>query len=296
MKNKLIAFLVRQRNWIVFRYYDFLAELEKKELPVNQEAKFIASIASYPKRDHFLPAVFQALGKQTYPPKKWVLVLTAEEYPNGLPKHLVKLENKGVEILWVSGNSYAVKKLVPVIEKYPDLGIVTLDDDIIYHDWVLNNLVDNNFASNNMVTGHSGKALYRIGSKLSMFQRANKKVDENTSSIELYFLGLGGIFYPPYSLDNKVLNFEAIKKNVPGRGSDMWFWGATLLNGTFQKCISYPKGFKNFGIPIPETKQTVTREAPSHEDLDKRFQKVIDYFGIREKLLRELPDLAGNEQ
>lgn len=295
MKNKIIAFLVRQRNWLVFKYYDFLAEFGTKKLPVNHEAKFIVSIASYPKRDHLLPAVFQALGKQTFLPKKWILVLTIEEYPNGLPKHLIKLEKKGVEILWVSGNSYAVKKLVPVVEKYPELGIVTLDDDIIYYNWLLRNLVNNDFAIINMVTGYSGKALFRIGSKLSMFQRTNKKVDESTSSIELYFLGLGGIFYPANSLDKKVLNFDAIKQIVPGRGSDMWFWGATLLKGTFQKCVSYPKGYKNFGIPIPETKQTVTREAPIHEELDERFQRVIDYFGIREKLLKELPDLADNE-
>lgn len=258
-------------------------------MPVNDDANFLVSIASYPKRDSLLPAVFQTLSKQTVIPRKWILVLSAEDYTGGLPKHLRKLEKKGVEVLWVENNPYAVKKLIPVIEKYQDSAVVTLDDDIIYHPSLLDGLVSHAKNNPKAIVGYVGKSLVKQDNKLGMYNREDKPADQNTNSDQVYLIGWGGIYYPPSSLDNRVLDMGKVHEIVPGRGSDIWFWAAAHARNTKQICLGIPENI-NLGIPIPQNSETAPKDQPGKDVLLERFQKTIDFFDIREKLLQLLPE------
>ncbi|AXJ01692.1 hypothetical protein CYPRO_2450 [Cyclonatronum proteinivorum] len=286
----MVKRLVRLRNYLVYKFYDISASITRKTFPTNSSANFIVSIASYPKRDPLLPAVFQALSNQTCPPLKYVLVLSEEDYDNReIPSHLKKLEKKGVEIIWNRNNPYAVKKLVPVVEKYAELAVVTLDDDFIYHKNLLENLINNKYVKEGCIVGHVGKAMYRKGNEVKMMYRTPKKVDESTPPEEIYFLGGWGTYYPPNSLHSKFKDIGKINEIIPGRGSDFWFWAAAIANGTKQVCIGIPDSFR-LGIPIPQNEQTKPRDLPGRNIVEQRFQKTIDYFEIRDKLIEILPD------
>ena len=276
------------RDWCIFRLNSILAIVNWRRLPVDSEMNFIVSIASYPKRDPLLPAVFQALSRQTLVPQKWILVLSVEDYPDGLPKHLQKLERRGVEILWVEDNPYAVKKLIPVMEKYPYLGIVTLDDDMIYHPSLLSGLISK-ANQQECIIGYVGKVLVQKKGKLHMHYREPWLASKETNPEQVYLIGWGGIFYPPSSLDRRVLNLEAVHRMVPGRGSDIWFWAAAHANDTEQYCIGLPEAF-NLAIPIPQNKETKPKDLPGIDVLEQRFQKTIDFFEIRQKLLNFLSE------
>lgn len=293
MKN-LRKRLVLFRNYLVFKKFDLLAKISKKSMPVDENASFVVSIASYPKRDHLLPAVFEALSGQRALPKKWILVLSVEDYTNGLPRHLKKLEDRGIEILWVQNNPYAVKKLIPVVEKYPELGVVTLDDDTIYGKTLLSLILDYSIQNPNTITGFIGKALVKKNGAIGMWLRENKPSNISTNSDQVFLIGVGGIMYPPHSLDIRFLDMEAVHEIVPGRGSDIWFWAAAVAKGTRQVCLGTPHD-KHLFISIPETKQTKPKDTPGDGVMEQRFQMAVDYFGIREKLLEELPDLTENE-
>jgi hypothetical protein len=281
--------LVWVRNLLIFKKYDFLAKANKTTFRVNPEADFVVSIACYPKRDPLLPAVYEALNNQTSVPRKWILVLSEEDYPQGLPKHLIKLENLGLEILWVKDNPYAVKKLIPVIEKYPHLSIITLDDDIIYHSSLIKGLLVEANKSPNSVIGYVGKAMLKKDKQLEMFYRERKPASNTTAAEQVYLIGWGGIYYPPKSLDERVLHMEAVHRIVPGRGSDFWFWAAAHAVDTKQLCLGVPTSY-NLGIAIPQNNETKPKDQPGTEVILERFQMAIDYFGIREKLLSILPD------
>jgi hypothetical protein len=290
MINKLKQQLVMLRNTILYQKRYFLAKLNHSQFRSNPDAQFMVSIASYPKRAHLLPAVFEALNEQTVLPKKWILVLSEEEWPNLiLPYYLNKLINRGVEITWVQNNTFAVKKLVPVIEKYPDFAIVTLDDDILYHHLLLEGLIEKSLEQENTIVGYVGKALVKNGEELHMYSREKESASLNTSFHQVYLIGWGGIYYPPNSLHKKVLSIDKIRKIVPGRGSDIWFWAAAIANDTNQVCLGIPNNY-NLGIPIPQNKHTRPKDQPKTDILIERFQMAIDYFGIREKLLDTLPN------
>ena len=86
--------------------------------------------------DPRLPKVIFRLLKQQETKYKYkvVLVLSREEFGDNyqVPERLALLaEDPNFEILWTGKNTKALKKLDPTMAKYPDLPIITTDDDIL---------------------------------------------------------------------------------------------------------------------------------------------------------------------
>jgi hypothetical protein len=290
MITPIIKKVVFLRNIMIYKQCNFLASINKSKFRTDPKADFVVSIASYPKRAHLLPAVFEALNTQTVVPLKWILVLSEEEWPNLiLPHYLNKLEKRGIEIVWVKNNTFAVKVIVPVITKYPNLGIITFDDELMYGKKVIEKLITKSKLHKKAIIGHVGKELIKINGALSMFNRTKNQASLNTNSIQVYFLKGSGTFYPPKSLDIKVTDNEAICNVVPGRGADLWLWAAAVANGTQQICLG-SKTDRSLYFAIPETDKTKPKDTPGINVMENRFQMAIDYFGIREKLIATLPN------
>jgi hypothetical protein len=290
MKNKVIQNLMYLKHLAIYKKWHYLAKLNQTKFRSNPEAQFVASIASYPKRVHLLPAIFEALNQQTVVPKKWILVLSEEEWPDlKLPNFLNKLVKRGLEIIWVKNNPYAVKKLVPVIEKYPQQGIITFDDELIYGRYVIEKLIQCSNKNKSSIIGHVGKKLVQKSGFLKMTYRDNKDADLKTPSSQVYFLGGSGTYYPANSLDIRVIDSNAITKIVPGRGSDIWFWAAAVAKGTTQISLG-SKTDSSLYFAIPTTRDTLPKDTPGQDIMENRFQMAIDYFGIRETLLATLPN------
>lgn len=290
MIPKIKQKLVYWRNLLIYKKWHFAAKLNQAKFRINPEAPFVVSIASYPKRAQLLSAVFEALNQQTVIPQKWILVLSEEEWPDlKLPDYLNKLVKRGVEILWVKNNTYAVKKLVPVIEKYPQLGVITFDDELIYGRYVIEKLIKCSNNNERSIIGHVGKKLLQKSGSLKMTYRDNNNADLKTPSSQVYFLGGSGTYYPSNSLDIRVIESNAITKIVPGRGSDIWFWAAAVANGTKQICLG-SKTDRSLYFAIPETDNTRPKDTPGVSVMEARFQMAIDFFGIRETLVATLPN------
>lgn len=86
--------------------------------------------------DPKLPKVIFRILKQQETEYKYkvVLVLSREEFGNDykLPETIELMsEDPNFEILWTDKNTKALKKLDPTMTKYPNLPIITTDDDIL---------------------------------------------------------------------------------------------------------------------------------------------------------------------
>ena len=281
---------VLARNYAVYLQHAFWAVNARGRFPLNPSADFVISVASYPARIHLVPAVFESLARQTVKPRCAYIVLSEEDYPGErVPKALAKLVDRGVEIVWTRNNPYAVKKLVPIWGRHKDCAVLTFDDDIIYGPRVVEGLKTRAAGKGKCVVGYWGKALYQKRGELGMWFRVHGGPSESTPSGEIYLLGGSGVWYSANALHPNVTDLEGIRSIVPGRGSDIWFWAAAHAAGASHLWV--PAGARSrMWIPIPQTHRTKPLESPGDEILDQRFQMAIDFFGIREKLLRELPD------
>lgn len=282
--------------FVVFHHYIYweftlMARWSQRRFPTDAAADFVVSIASYPKRDGLLPAVFQGLSRQRVLPKKWVLVLSLEDYPKGLPQHLLRLERRGLHILWVENNPYAVKKLLPVMEHFPELAVVTLDDDMIYQPYLLQGLLSKAKLNRGAVIGYVGRELIPQEGRLGGYYRGPEPTDLNTHSEEVYLIGWGGIYYPASSLDPRAADMAAVHRIVPGHGADVWFWAAAHAQGTQQICLGIPQTY-NLGVPVPLKTKTAAVDRPRTEVIIERFQMAIEFFGIKTRALDLLPERA----
>jgi hypothetical protein len=82
----------------------------------------------------FHKVLYRLLSQKTKYNYKVVLVLSEEEFGKNykLPDALsIMQECERFEILWTYANTKALKKLDPTMEKYPDIPIITTDDDIL---------------------------------------------------------------------------------------------------------------------------------------------------------------------
>lgn len=65
-----------------------------------------------------------------------VLVLSEEEFPKKeeeLPSDLkLFLDNDLIELLWTYKNTKSFKKVIPTMEKYPEVPVISADDDCLY--------------------------------------------------------------------------------------------------------------------------------------------------------------------
>ena len=65
-----------------------------------------------------------------------VLVLSEEEFPkmmDELPENLkLFVDNELIEVLWVYKNYKSLKKIIPTMLKYPNIPIISADDDCIH--------------------------------------------------------------------------------------------------------------------------------------------------------------------
>lgn len=97
--------------------------------------KAIISITSWKMRIDTVSKTLYSLLKQC-PGFHIVLVLSEEEFPlmeKELPKNLMLfVENELIEILWIYPNWKSFKKVLPTMDKYRDVPVISADDDCIY--------------------------------------------------------------------------------------------------------------------------------------------------------------------
>lgn len=89
--------------------------------------KAVISLTSWKKRIQLVPNTIRSLLNDNF---HIVLVLSEDEFP----ERNVDLPQQDVEILWVKGNPKSFKKVLYTMKRYPDLPVISVDDDAIYAD------------------------------------------------------------------------------------------------------------------------------------------------------------------
>lgn len=108
--------------------------------------KAIISLTSWKARINTVAKTLYSLIQQC-PGFHIVLVLSEEEFPrkeDELPENLkLFIENDLIEILWVYKNYKSFKKVLFTMEKYPEVPVISADDDCIYTHNYAQELYDN---------------------------------------------------------------------------------------------------------------------------------------------------------
>ena len=196
----------------------------------------IVSLTSFPAAIPYAAQAVQSILNGSVLPDKVVLYLTFSQFnESAIPQELLKLaeENPRFEIRDYPKDIRSYRKLIPALKDFPNAIIVTIDDDVAYHKYMLRDLLRLHEEIPNAVLAHRAKRIkpdkpYRKWSKYRWYHFLFQRIHSRYKNIQT---GVGGVLYPPHSLKPEMLDVELFTQIAPTT-DDIWFWAAAVANDT----------------------------------------------------------------
>lgn len=193
--------------------------------------EIVVSLTTYGKRIHDVAFTIESIMQQSMKANRIVLWLDNSFKEKQLPQALKKQQDRGLEIEFCNDiRSYT--KLIPSLKMYPDDAIITIDDDLIYDYDLLEHLIlSYKVDLNNIHCCRCREILFKKNGSIKNYNRW--PLVENIEDINkpLFFTGVGGVLYPPKSLDVNVFD-EPTFMDICKFGDDIWFNAMARKNGT----------------------------------------------------------------
>lgn len=250
--------------------------------PTISRPQVVVALTSFPAAIMYAAKAVQSILNGTVLPDKVVMYLTFSQFgEKGLPKKLLDMtdENPRFEIRDYPRDIRSYRKLIPALKDFPDATIVTIDDDVEYHKDMLRDLLRLHEEMPDAVLAHRAKLIrpgkpYRKWRKYRWYHFVGKRLHCSYRSIQT---GVGGVLYPPHSLNPEMLDEDLFTRIAPTT-DDIWFWAAAVANGV--KVVPVPFGHnkpKGLGKPRELSLKTVNFKAGADRN-DLAFKAVIESF------------------
>lgn len=204
---------------------------------LNVEHKdIIISLTSFPARINTVWMTIYCLFQQKVMPGHIILTLSLEDFPKGLqdlPSKLLRLQDKGLEIKFVKENLKPHKKYYYVMKENPNSTVITVDDDMLYRDDMLYELLKLHEIYPHAVCANTvSKIGYSRNEKVFLpyadweWVFSFKPVDSHS----LMPIGVNGVLYPPHSVEKASILFDKGKiEKLALTTDDLWLKCCELI-------------------------------------------------------------------
>ncbi len=262
-------------------------------IPPCDDPRTVVSLTTYPARLGIAHYTIGTLMRQRVKPDAIHLWLSADELsPADLPRTLRRMQRRGLRITFVEGNIRSYKKLIYALEAYPEATIITADDDCLYPRGWLAMLLDG-------ARRHPGEVVCLRGHRIKVdsdghvrpyreFLDNNKAPHAMPEDFNLMPTGVGGVLYPPRSLDGVVTDRDLFMRLAP-TADDIWFKACSMLAGRKSvRCTDR-------NITARDTSSILGKNGLWYSNLldnanDPQLKAVFDHFGLWDRLAREHPE------
>lgn len=255
-----------------------------------REQPLIVSLTTVPGRYASVVIALGSLFRQTVKPDRILLWVgnTASGEPPVLPKKLLRLQKRGLEIHY-RPDLGPHTKLIYSLKEYPDAVVVTADDDWIYPSEWLEGLYRSYLDYPNQIHCYRARRMrYADDGKLLPVKKWKLLFStEERKGLTLFPTGNAGVLYPPDCFDEEVFNQALFQKLCP-RQDDVWFKAMSLLKNV--ACRKVPIERKKF-LVIPGTQDSglwesfnsVSKDGDNNND--RQLRAVFDHYSLDKKLL-----------
>ena len=250
--------------------------LSKLISPHKEKLPVIVSFTSIESRLKSLHLVVRSLLTQSHLPQKIVLWLH-EDLKSRIPKPLARLESDLFEICYTHLQC-SHKKLIHSLEKYPEMVIVTCDDDLMYRNNWLYLIYSAHLSHPDYIIGNTTLHInYDKQGKVLPYKKWKYPSDGTINDRAIVPIGAWGILYPPGCLNDEVQNSDLFLRLAP-YSDDFWFKAMALLEGTKTRQAGLvPKE----PIPIAGTQKISLKKMNiSQEKNDIQWTALSDYFEL----------------
>jgi Glycosyl transferase family 64 domain len=239
----------------------------------------VVSMTTYNKRLNKVFLAIKSLLSQSVKPDAILLWLSSEDLDDmGLPNNLLALQKMGLQIRIVSENIRSYKKLIYTLKEYETADVITCDDDVLYPYRFIEGLWKTSKEFPGTIVGYRCSYMRKAASGLAPYldwQRATVR----GPSYNLFPTGVGGILYPPKSLNDEVLDNKVFMDMVP-TADDIWFKFMGLKNNTLTVMVNSES--TEFSL-IPGTQDDAlwrinTRKENNLNDV--QIRKLLDRYDV----------------
>lgn len=250
----------------------------------SDKKKIIVSLTSFPGAISYAEQAIYSILNGTILPDKIVLYITLSRFEdNGIPQGLLKLSNENsiFEIRDYNPDIRSYQKLVPALNDFPNDVIVTIDDDIFYHKNMLHDLIRLHKRLPNAIIAHRVRKIllnkpYSKWRKYKWYHFIFKRHIFKFSSL---LTGVGGVLYPPNSLDTNMLDSALFSKIAP-TNDDIWFWAAAVSKGTYVVPVpGWHHKLVEIGKPREFSLKTINLK-PGDDRNREAFEKILEAYPI----------------
>lgn len=240
----------------------------------------IVSLTSYPKRYPTLDLTIKSLLDQSVRPDQIILWLSQSEY-DALPHSVMALQSAafGVRVYPPDLRSYV--KIVPTLQAFPTATIVTADDDVYYPtDW-LEGLVRVAGHNPGAITCHRAhRPTYHPDGRLRPYAEWVWNAPAQAEPESLFPTGVGGVLYPPGSLDPSVVDASIFMALAP-HADDAWLFFMGHLAGS--RYAKVPGDFHLLTWPGSQATSLMRQNVDNNEN-DRQINTLEQHFGIISKM------------
>ena len=195
----------------------------------------IVSLTTHGKRIDTVYLTIESLLQQTLQPNRIVLYIGETEFQSvqQLPIELQKQTERGLTIRFVR-DQRSYTKLLPALKDYPEACIITVDDDLYYPTYLVEQLVRAHQSHPDAICCRAALTLsFTTEHQLKPFSSFDYEIPSYEDLISPNYLpeGFNGVLYPPHSLPVEVFNESQFMRLSPS-ADDLWFKAMSLLAGT----------------------------------------------------------------
>lgn len=235
----------------------------------------IVSLTSFPARINYVWLTIETLKRQSLTPKKIILYLSKEQFPEqekSLPENLLAEQDDLFEIQFVDGDLRSHKKYYYAFKGYPEMNVVTFDDDVFYESHTLEKLYEAHNKFKDCLI--CGLACTIDSTRKNPWPRTKKR---NIPNIKILQIGIAGVLYPPHSYSSNVFDINAIKECCP-KADDIWLNYMCRVNGS--KIVMIDGYADNISVDI---KGNETLYSENINDNVKQIEK-LNRWAIQQEL------------
>jgi hypothetical protein len=194
--------------------------------------EIVVSLTSHGKRLDEVCFTIESIMQQTCKPNKILLYLDEPDAVMPLPVTLQKQQKRGLTVLVTPENIKSYKKLLPALSNFPESVIVTVDDDAYYEFDLLERLIRAYLQdSSSIYAARTHVMTFDEAGRVRPYKQWSWCTGKSENPKRVFFTGVGGVLYPPHSLDGEVLNAKVFMDVCP-TADDVWFNAMALKKGT----------------------------------------------------------------
>lgn len=191
-------------------------------VPNTNGRQLIVSLTSFPARIDKVWIVVECLLRQTHKPDRIILWLAENQFPfKNLPKSLLNLQERGLEIRWCQEDLKSHKKYFFVMQEFPDAMIVTVDDDLFYSSFLLGKLLEFHSKYPDSIICHRALKIEHNQLTLNKYNTWSLIEKATAPSYGIFLTSGGGTLFPPDTLPEEAFN-KPVFQQTCFYADDVW--------------------------------------------------------------------------